>query len=287
MILSTFLFAVMNVLVKYLHRLPSHELVLFRSLVMFVITAGMLYRAGLQPFRYQPRWILIGRGVAGSLALLIYFFTIQRLPLASAVTLGYLSPIFTIIFASFLLREGMRWVQWLFFLVSFAGVVIMHGFESADDTPLVLLGVLGAAFSGLAYNALRKSAATVPTLVVVFFLPLCTIPIVIPFCLHNWIMPQGYEWLLLIAMGAVTQAAQIYMTKAYQMAKAGAIANYAYLGVVYALIMGYFIFNERFAFIAIIGMGVVILGIILNYFYVNRVTSLKRFIVYFRWFPGM
>ncbi len=287
MVLSTFLFGVMNVIVKFLDRLPSHELVLFRSLVMFSITLVMLQRAKINPFVWKPRWILIGRGVAGSMALMIYFYTIQRLPLASAVTLGYLSPIFTIIFASYLLKESMRFVQWLFFILSFSGIVMMHGFDLGKESWLVLLGILGAAFSGLAYNALRASAALVPTLVVVFFLPLCTIPIVLPFCIEHWVMPQGIEWVLIIAMGAVTQAAQILMTKAYQMEKAGAIANYAYLGVVFALLFGYFIFHEHFYMWEVFGMSVVIIGILLNFLYVHRVTNMKRLLVYFRWIPGI
>lgn len=287
MVLSTFLFGVMNVLVKYLERLPSHELVLFRSLVMFFITLYMLRRARLNPFVWQPRWVLIGRGVAGSLALLIYFFTIQQLPLASAVTIGYLSPIFTILFASYLLRESVRVLQWVFFGVSFVGIILMHGLEFGQETGIVMLGILGASFSGLAYNALRATASMVPTLVVVFFLPLCTIPIVIPFCLQEWVMPVGWEWLLIIAMGAVTQAAQIFMTKAYQLEKAGAIANYAYLGVVFALAFGFIFFSEKYPLISIAGMGVVILGILLNFLYVNRVTSLKRLLTYFRWIPGL
>jgi len=287
MVSSTFLFGIMNVIVKYLERLPSHELVFFRSFIMLCITGMLLRREKLNPFIWQPRWILIGRGVAGSLALLIYFYTIQHLPLASAVTIGYLSPIFTIIFASYLLQERMRLLQWIFFGISFGGVLLMHGFDAGKSIGIVLMGVLGASFSGLAYNALRATASSVPAMVVVFFLPICTIPIVLPFCLQNWVWPLGWEWLLLLLMGAVTQAAQVLMTKAYQMEKAGAIANYAYLGVVFALIFGYSFFGERFHVLAIAGMGVVIVGILLNFLYVNRVTSYKRLLTYFRWVPGV
>lgn len=229
---------------------------------------------------------MVGRGVAGSIALLIFFYCIQELPLATAVTIAYLSPIFTVVFATILLRESMNWRQWLFFGISFCGIFFIDGFENNGNTKLMLIGIVGAAFSGLAYNALRKTAGHVPSLVMVFYLPLCTIPIVTPFCLHNWVMPEGIEWVLIVAMGLVTQVAQMYMTKAYQMEKAGAIANYAYLGVVFALMFGFLFFNERFSMIAIGGMLVVIVGIILNFLYVNRVTSAKRFKVYFRDFPG-
>jgi len=286
MITATFLFGVMNVLVKYLGRIPSYELVLFRSLVMLIASGFMLYRSNIYPFGKSHRWVMIGRGVAGSVSLMIFFFSIQHLPLATAVTIAYLSPIFTIIFATFLLRENMNWRQWLFFGISFIGILFINGFEKNNHTPLLIVGIIGAAFSGLAYNALRKTANHVPALVMVFYLPLCTIPLVLPFCLHNWVMPEGKEWLLIIAMGLVTQFAQIYMTKAYQLEKAGTIANYAYLGVVFALGFGYIFFGERFNLIAINGMLIVILGIILNFLYVNRVTSAKRFKAYFRGFPG-
>lgn len=286
MIAATFLFAVMNVLVKYLGRIPSYELVLFRSLIMLIVTSYLLYRNKLFPFGANHRWVMIGRGVAGSIALLIFFYSIQKLPLATAVTIGYLLPIFTIIFATILLHEHMHWKQWIFFGISFVGIIFINGFEKNDHTDLLLLGILGAAFSGLAYNALRKTANHVPALVMVFYLPLCTIPIVTPFCINNWVMPEGREWFVIIVMGLVTQVAQMYMTRAYQMEKAGSIANYAYLGVVFALAFGFLFFSERFNMVAIIGMLIVIVGIILNFFHVNRVTSAKRFKVYFRDFPS-
>lgn len=69
--------------------------------------------------------------------------------------------------------------------------------------------------------------------------------------------------------------------------KAGAIANWAYLGVVFALIFGYLIFEEHYDMAAIFGMLIVVAGIIANFLYVNRVTSAKRFKAYFRGFPGL
>jgi len=277
----------MNVMVKMLEGIPSHEIVLFRSVITFIITFYLLRRNNIAPLGKSHRLIMIGRGVAGSVALMIFFYTIKHLPLATAVTVGYLSPIFTIIFASLLLREHVNWKQWLFFAFSFTGIVFINGIELNGDTTLVLLGVLGAACSGLAYNALRKTAGFVDPLVVVFYLPLITIPVITPFCVQHWVTPHGWEWLILLGVGVVTQFAQLNMTKAYQMERAGSIANWAYLGVVFALIFGYFIFEERYDVVAIFGMLIVVAGIISNFLYVNRVTSAKRFKAYFRGFPGL
>lgn len=277
----------MNVMVKMLEGIPSHEIVLFRSVITFIITFYLLRRNNIAPLGKSHRLIMIGRGVAGSIELMIFFYTIKHLPLATAVTVGYLSPIFTIIFASLLLREHVNWKQWLFFAFSFTGIVFINGIELNGDTTLVLLGVLGAACSGLAYNALRKTAGFVDPLVVVFYLPLITIPVITPFCVQHWVTPHGWEWLILLGVGVVTQFAQLNMTKAYQMERAGSIANWAYLGVVFALIFGYFIFEERYDVVAIFGMLIVVAGIISNFLYVNRVTSAKRFKAYFRGFPGL
>jgi len=277
----------MNVMVKMLEGIPSHEIVLFRSVITFIITFYLLRRNNIAPLGKSHRLIMIGRGVAGSIALMIFFYTIKHLPLATAVTVGYLSPIFTIIFSSLLLREHVNWKQWLFFAFSFTGIVFINGIELNGDTTLVLLGVLGAACSGLAYNALRKTAGFVDPLVVVFYLPLITIPVITPFCVQHWVTPHGWEWLILLGVGVVTQFAQLNMTKAYQMERAGSIANWAYLGVVFALIFGYFIFEERYDVVAIFGMLIVVAGIISNFLYVNRVTSAKRFKAYFRGFPGL
>ena len=287
MITSTFLFALMNVMVKMLEGIPSHEIVLFRSVITLIITFYLMRRSNIAPLGKSHHLVMVGRGLAGSVALLIFFYTIKHLPLATAVTVAYLSPIFTIIFASLLLREHVNWKQWLFFTFSFLGIIFINGIELNDDTTIVLLGVLGASFSGLAYNALRKTAGFVDPLVVVFFLPLITIPIITPFCVQHWVTPHGWEWLILLGVGVVTQFAQLNMTKAYQMERAGAIANWAYLGVVFALIFGYFLFDERYDAIAIAGMLIVVAGIILNFLYVNRVTSAKRFKAYFRGFPGL
>lgn len=287
MISSTFLFALMNVMVKMLEGIPSHEIVLFRSVITLVITFYLMRRNNIAPLGKSHHLVMVGRGLAGSIALLIFFYTIKHLPLATAVTVAYLSPIFTIIFASLLLREHVNWKQWLFFAFSFMGIIFINGIELNDDTTLVLLGVLGASFSGLAYNALRKTAGFVDPLVVVFYLPLITIPIITPFCVQHWVTPHGWEWLILLGIGVVTQFAQLNMTKAYQMERAGAIANWAYLGVVFALIFGYFLFDEHYNAIAIVGMVIVVAGIILNFLYVNRVTSGKRFKAYFRGFPGL
>ena len=111
---STLAFALMQICVKFLPHIPAHELILFRSIVSVVLSVAMLQKLGL-PLLGNNRKVLLMRGIFGTTALLMFFYTLQNIPLASAVTLQYLSPIFTALFAAIFLKEKMQMKQWLYF----------------------------------------------------------------------------------------------------------------------------------------------------------------------------
>jgi len=142
-LLSTVFFALMNLGVKYLHNIPAYEIVFFRALVSLIVCYFMIRKAGLYLWG-NNKTFLIARGVAGTIALMMYFYTLQKMPLASAVTIQYLSPIFTIIIAGFMLKEQPRSGQWIFFLVSFAGVVMIKGFDPRVSVPELTIGITAA-----------------------------------------------------------------------------------------------------------------------------------------------
>src|SRR3954468_8119591 len=94
MLLATFAFAVMNVFVKQLSRIPAMEIVFFRCLVSAAICFVGIAWTGVD-WKGNNNALLIARGAFGTLALFTFFVTIQNIPLATAVTIAYLSPIFT------------------------------------------------------------------------------------------------------------------------------------------------------------------------------------------------
>lgn len=210
---------------------------------------------------------LILRGIFGMASLTAFFITLQRMPLATAVTIQYLSPIFTIIFATFILGEKSKPLQYLFFIISFAGVVMVRGFDDRIATNDLMLGILSAMFSGLAYNMIRKSRNTEHPLVVVFYFPLVALPIISVWCLTEWVNPMGWDWLFLILTGVFTQIAQVFMTKAYQLEKAAIISGLQYLGLIYSLSIGYFLFDETYSWLSLLGMALIVTGILFNLLY--------------------
>lgn len=269
MLIAVFCFSLMNVLVKEVKSIPAAEVVFFRSLVSFAVTFFMLKKAKIPLFGTNKK-ILIARGVFGAVALTLYFETLQELPLATAISLHYLSPIFTAVIASVVLGEKLRKLQWVFFAVSFAGVVIVKGFDTRVNMLYFSMAVAGAFLAGAAYNCIRKLKTSENALVVVFYFPLIAMPVTGLYSAFNWVMPSGIEWLWLLLIGLLTQAAQVLMTKAYQIEQASRVAGVTYTGIVYAFLFGFFIFGEVYHFESFLGIAVVLLGVILNIFYKNR-----------------
>lgn len=262
MLISVGCFAAVNLMVKFLPHLPATELVLFRSLITFLLSYTLLKRKKVNPWGRDKKWLLI-RGIAGTTALTMFFYTIQKMPLSAAVTVQYLSPFFTAFIAGLLLEERTRWVQWLFFVISFIGIAVVKGSSAKIPPVLLALGVISSMFSGLAYNSIRKLKNEEPLVVVMYF-PLVAFPIMVVFSFFNWVMPHGTDWILLIGIGLMTQFAQLYMTKSYQLSEVNTIAPLKYIGVLFALTWDILLFDFIPNVKMYVGILLVIGGVVLN-----------------------
>lgn len=275
MLISVLGFSLMNLTVKYLDRLPATELVLFRSIISLFLSLYFIRRRNLSPWGNQKIY-LIGRGVSGVIALSLFFYTLQKLPLGSAITLQYLSPIFTALFGIFILKEKVKWWQWLFFGISFGGIALIKGFDSEISPLLFVLGISSSIFAGLAYNFIRKVKNTDHPLVVVLYFPLIATPVMGIISLFNWVNPIGWEWGLLLLMGILTQIAQINMTKALQLVEANEITGFKYLGVILALGFDFFLFGYTYEWPVLVGMVLVVSGVLLNILLKARMRQKAR-----------
>ncbi len=274
MLLSTFLFTLMNVAVKYVPHIPAIEIILFRSVVSFFMSGVALKVQKVHPLG-KNRKVLLMRGAAGSVGLILFFTILQEVPLASAVTLMFISPIFTAILGIWIVKEKVNPIQWLFFILSFLGIVVIKGFDFRISPLMALVGLGGAFFSGIAYNMIRKLKTSEHPLVVVFYFPLVTLPIAGIYSAFNWVMPKGLDWLILLAIGVLTQLAQYFMTKSYQSEELAKVAHLNFIGILYALVFGYVLFHETFNFMTYLGMTLVIVGVILNITYKSKRSQLK------------
>ncbi|NOQ74423.1 MAG: EamA family transporter [Crocinitomix sp.] len=287
MLLSSFSFALVNLIVKILadrkdafpaiQNYPEFELVFFRCVISLVICIAIIRAKKIPFFGVNKKWLLI-RGVAGSIGLTLFFFTLTHLPLAIATTIQYSSPIFTIVFAIYLNKQKVNPIQWLFFAISMIGVAVigMGKIENvAIDPTWIIIGLISAVFSGIAYNAIIKCTKTDEPVTVVMYFPLVAAPVMLVLLLATgYVVPQGIEWLLLLLIGILTQIAQISMTRAFNSESAAKITPIKYIGAIYAVTIGYFVFDETLSLYATLGIMLILIGVLLNTFLKNiRVKS--------------
>ena len=275
MMIATFCFALMNVFVKQMPDLPAMEIVFFRCLISLA-ACWIGLRGRSVNWLGSNRLYLFLRGAFGTTALFAFFLTLQNIPLASAVTIQYLSPIFTTIIAIFLLSEKVRPINWLFFALSFAGVIMVKGFQT--DFPLIYLviGMVSAFCSGMAYNLVRSLKEKEHPLVVVLHFQFVGVVAGLIYIFFDWKTPVGIDWLFLVLTGICTKLGQVHLTKALQAEQVGKISIVGYLGVIYALIFGWTLFGETYTLQTIAGIIMVILGVLLSILYSRRKGMAER-----------
>ncbi|MEZ4805612.1 MAG: DMT family transporter [Bacteroidia bacterium] len=265
MLIASVAFALMNVSVKKIGHIPVFEVILFRSLITLILSYAILRKKKVRPWGTHHSF-LIARGVFGSVGLICYFYTLQHIELANAIVIHYLSPIFTTLIALMFLKERVRTIQWIAFTVSFSGVIMVKGFANVETLDFII-GVIGAVFSGLAYNAIRNMKGKEDADVIVFYHPLISLPIVGMYFVifpQEMVMPQNWDWLYLLGTGVFTQIGQIYITRAYQMDTAARISSVSYIGIFWGVMMGTFIFGDHYQLSVLFGMSIVLLGVFIN-----------------------
>jgi drug/metabolite transporter (DMT)-like permease len=270
MLLATLAFSIMNVFVKQLDRIPAMEIVFFRCLVSSAICFVGIARARVD-WKGNNNLLLIARGAFGTLALYTFFVTIHNIPLATAVTIAYLSPIFTTLIGVFLLSEHVRPKQWLFYAIAFAGVLVIKGFDSRVPLLYLFTGLVSAVGSGVAYNLVRRLKEREHPIVVVLHFQLVGVVVGFLFTVFNWVNPATWwEWFCLLMCGLLTQFGQTCLTKSLQSERIAHISILNYTGMIYALIFGVFIFGEHYPAQTILGIVLVGVGVVLSVVYGQR-----------------
>jgi len=273
MLIATVLFAMMKVCVKMIPQIPSVEIILFRSVISFIISFIGIKAARVSPW-VNNKPMLILRGVCGSFSLLLYFLLIQQIPLATTYTLLYLAPVFTTILGIFFVKEKVFPMQWVFFALSMLGVMMVTGFDIRVEPIHLLIGVASSLGSGVAYNVIRKLKTSEHPLVIILYFPLVTTPIAGVYSFFVWQQPVGWEWFWLIMVGLFTQFAQYFMTRAYQHGELSVVSSLSYLGIVYGLGFG-FLFGETFNLLTYLGMACVVLGVVSNIWWKKKGEALR------------
>lgn len=275
MLMSTLAFSLANVFVKQVAHIPALETVFFRCAIATAFCLVGLYRAGADPIGSNHLQLLL-RGVFGTTALFLFFLTLQQMPLASAMTIQYLSPIFTTIIAIFILSEKVKPAQWVFYAIAFAGVLVIERFDPRISPFYLAIGVFSAFCSGMAYNLVRSLRGREHPLTVVLHFQLVGLFVGLVSLFFDWKTPQGMDWLYLFLVGVFSQLGQIFLTNALQRERVAGVAIINYTGLIYALSIGWIVFGEAQGFMALAGMVLVVVGVLLSVLYGRRHREIEN-----------
>ena len=263
MFFATIFFMVVKIFVKMLPHIPPMEIVFFRCLISFLITYYLLKRKG-NNILGTNRSLLMMRGIFGTIGLYCYFVILQEIPLATASTLIYFTPLFTSLVGVFLLREKMSIIQWVLLLIAFFGIILIQGFDSRVNIFYLLIGLGGSLCAAFAYSIIRYLRDKEHSLVLMIYFPMIAFPIGGLISIFNWVQPNLIDLSLLILIGVFTQFAQYFMTKAFQSEKVSKVSIVSYSELVFVLLIGNIFFDEKFEFLVYLGMILVTFGVIFN-----------------------
>lgn len=263
---ASLLFALMGVCVKFASvRYGPGEIVFYRSLVTLVVTAWLLRRAGGTVRTALPA-MHFWRSVSGVAALCLWFYAISRLPLATGMTLNYMSSVWMALFLmggaalTGSARIDGRLVAAV--MAGFAGVaLVLRPTFDQQQAWYGLAGLASGVLSAVAYlNVRALGRAGEPEQRVVFYFSLGGVVAGTGVALlTGGFAPHDARGLaLLLATGALGTVAQLLMTRAYAIGQTLSNATLQYLGILFSFVFGVWLFDDPVSWSALAGIALIV-----------------------------
>lgn len=258
MLYSSFSFSLMALCVKWASpNLPSPEIVFFRSVLGVLMTYAVIHRKKIS-FVSENWKPLVLRGLSGFAALSLYFYTLTRLPLGTAVLLNYTSPVFSTLFAVTFLKERPNPILVFMTLSAFAGIYLLVDQPQITDHTAVWTGLLSAICAAVAYVSIRAIKHRVPPVIVIFYFTLISTIGSLFFLPQAFVMPKPLEWLAIAGIGIFSYYGQLWLTMALQRTPASLVVPFSYLTPLLSFCYGFIFWQEHITAKEIAGIILII-----------------------------
>ncbi len=265
-VISTIAFTAMATQIKLLSdRYPAGEVAFFRSAFALIpVLTWVGIRGQLPTVFITPR--LGGhllRSIAGASSMFCGFSALGLLPLSDATAIGYASPLLTVIFAAVLLGERIRVYRWSAVVVGLIGVVVIlsaYVEPQGPDRSAVgaLFALAGASFGALAATQTRRLTWSEEPATIVVYFSIFTALFMLATAPFGWVMPDRVDWTLLVGSGICGGIGQVLLTQSYRYGEASLIAPFEYVSMVWAIMVGYLLFDTLPGLAMLIGSAIVI-----------------------------
>lgn len=256
------LFSLQDAMVKWLVAGLAVPQVLFcRSVIIVLIILAVSGRSVPADLWASPnKKALVVRGFLIMLAWLLFYSAARDLGLAELTTIYFAAPIMVVCLAVLILKEKVDALRWVIVATGFAGA-LLAAWPSAEISPepglMALLAALCWGFSTILVRLVSRTEKTGSQMLAsnLLFSVVCgaTMPFV-------WVTPSLHDALLLLALGLAGGLGQYLLFESFRFAPASVIAPVEYLGLIWAFLLGYAIWNDVPALHVFAGAGLILVS---------------------------
>ena len=275
-IMAAFFFAMMSAFVRLAGDVPTMQKSFFRNAVALVFAFIILKKDHI-PLGWQKgslKYHLI-RSACGTLGILCNFYAVDHMNISDASMLNKMSPFFAIIFSLIFLREKTTIWQIGFVACAFIGAlfIIKPSFADLEFLPAVI-GFMGGMGAGAAYTAVRHMGTRGEKgPFIVFFFSSFSCLVTLPYLIFAFKPMTLMQTVFLLGAGLSAAGGQFSITAAYCNAPAKEISIFDYSQIIFAAMLGFFLFGQVPDYLSFIGYGVIIVSAVGMFLYNNRKTT--------------
>ena len=276
MIVSVLFFSFMDILIKVTDEYDVGQTMFFRAFFGLIPIYFLIPKEKITDFYKTINFKLhFYRSFFGAIAMAAIFIGLRNLQLAEVTALAFSAPLWVVIFSMFFLSETIRLKRWIAVGLGFVGTIIISkpGFDNLNFYYIYPI-IFCIGFAGVSILIRKLTLAGEPVWLIAFYFSLfsgfgglITLP------LGRWVMPNPYDFVLLILIGLLGSVANLLLTQSYKLAEVTLTTPLKYLSLVFAIIFGFYFFKEVPTIYTLSGAGLIVVSSAIIFF---RESELKK-----------
>ena len=279
MIVSVLFFSFMDILIKVTDEYDVGQTMFFRAFFGLIPIYFLIPKEKITNFYKTKNFKLhFYRSFFGTIAMAAIFIGLRNLQLAEVTALAFSAPLWVVIFSMFFLSERIRLKRWIAVGLGFVGTIIISkpGFDNLNFYYIYPI-IFCIGFAGVSILIRKLTLAGEPVWLIAFYFSLFSgLGGLITLPLGRWIIPNTYDFILLILIGLLGSIANLLLTQSYKLAEVTLTTPLKYLSLVFAIIFGFYFFKEIPTIYTLSGAGLIVVSSAIIFF---RESELKKPII--------
>jgi drug/metabolite transporter (DMT)-like permease len=276
MIMSVLLFSFMDILIKITDDYAVGQVMFFRALFGLIPIFFLIPKNRLKDF-YKTQHISLHfyRSFFGAIAMAAIFVGLRNLQLAEVTSLAFSAPIWVVVFSIIFLSEKIRTKRWVAVGLGFIGVIIISkpGFDNLNYYYIFPI-IFCIGFAGVSIIIRKLTLVGESIWLIAFYFSIVSgIGGLLTFPFGGWVVPNKYDLVFLILVGFFGGIANLMLTQSYKLAEVTLTTPLKYLSLIFAIIFGFYFFNEVPSVNTLLGAGLIVISSGIIFFRENQLKK--------------